>query len=476
MMRGMSLRQPGRRDDVVVEQHHHLATRGLDPGLTRTRCASVVEPDGVHRRCGAQVLENRPRPVRRAVINDDDLLDPTTVQDRRDHCPDRRCTIVRRHDNRDGRERRPFRQPGLLWVNQMIRFDLDMIADAAGSRQSMRFQRVDFEARRPMRDVRHSPAARGAVAFVRRTVRRRGPVGVLAYHSISSVDVDPWNLSVSATHFERQIGVLLRTGSIVTADVIGALGMVSRLSGSSPRYAITFDDGYADNLFAALPILERFDAPATVFVISGCIGDGSFWWDDLAGLTYSTGATCAALTRASIRCGLLEGETFDENERCDRDNLHAALHSALATLPTARIKLMLGAIAELAGTVVPVPTTRPLSHDELAMLAAHPLISIGAHTATHPRLTAIEPSAAVEEIREGKADLDRLLGHQSRPLAYPYGDTDETIADIARSLGFVHAYTTNPRYHSLRPDRLLLPRLHPHDVGDVEFERWLTDS
>ncbi len=47
--------------------------------------------------------------------------------------------------------------------------------------------------------------------------------------------------------------------------------------------AITFDDGYVDVLATALPLLERFDLPATVFLATGWLGSSRrFWWHDLA--------------------------------------------------------------------------------------------------------------------------------------------------------------------------------------------------
>lgn len=54
-------------------------------------------------------------------------------------------------------------------------------------------------------------------------------------------------------------------------------------SGSTPRFAtaITFDDGYLDNLAAAAPLLEQVGLPATLFVTTGAIGSGKpFPWDE----------------------------------------------------------------------------------------------------------------------------------------------------------------------------------------------------
>jgi peptidoglycan/xylan/chitin deacetylase (PgdA/CDA1 family) len=90
---------------------------------------------------------------------------------------------------------------------------------------------------------------------------------VLVYHSISSppepllADAD-----ISPERFEQQLRWLSRWRQIVTLD--------ETLHSSSSRrlVAITFDDGYRDNLTVALPLLERFQLPVTLFVTAGFIG------------------------------------------------------------------------------------------------------------------------------------------------------------------------------------------------------------
>ena len=47
--------------------------------------------------------------------------------------------------------------------------------------------------------------------------------------------------------------------------------------------AVSFDDGYADNLTIAAPILKKNEVPATFFVVAGLLGE-TFWWDELVGL------------------------------------------------------------------------------------------------------------------------------------------------------------------------------------------------
>src|SRR5690606_39204114 len=122
-------------------------------------------------------------------------------------------------------------------------------------------------------------------ARVRRAVRRLKerwtPRGlILMYHRVGAGGADPWGLRVSPEHFAEHLDVLTRRGSPMALS--GLAEAVDR--GRLPRraVAVTFDDGYADNLHAAVPLLERHDVPATVFLTTGYLGgQREFWWDAL---------------------------------------------------------------------------------------------------------------------------------------------------------------------------------------------------
>ena len=103
---------------------------------------------------------------------------------------------------------------------------------------------------------------------------------ILLYHRVADVTSDPQLLCVSKTHFAEHLEYLRRHYHPMSLqDLKTAIS-----AGKIPRYGVvvTFDDGYADNLWNAKPILERYDVPATVFVTTGYVGQNrEFWWDDL---------------------------------------------------------------------------------------------------------------------------------------------------------------------------------------------------
>ena len=95
---------------------------------------------------------------------------------------------------------------------------------------------------------------------------------VVVYHSISAPKTAmPSFIDVSPERFERQIRWLAnRRDRVVTLNEL-----VLRRS-SEELYSITFDDGFRDNLTVALPILEKYRLPMTLFAVAGFIGDGDY--------------------------------------------------------------------------------------------------------------------------------------------------------------------------------------------------------
>ena len=87
-------------------------------------------------------------------------------------------------------------------------------------------------------------------------------------------------------------------------------------------------------------------------------------------------------------------------------------------------------------------------------------MDIGAHTRTHPSLTALSPSALHDEVTGSQLDLRRLLGHPVYWFAYPYGVFNQAVEAAVKHAGFLLATTTQggTRASTLAP--LTIPRLH----------------
>jgi peptidoglycan/xylan/chitin deacetylase (PgdA/CDA1 family) len=87
---------------------------------------------------------------------------------------------------------------------------------------------------------------------------------VLVYHTINEVaGQPPCPEMISPARFEQQLDWLSRRRQVVP--------LIETLSNKNSRVALTFDDGYQDNLITALPLLEKYSMPATIFVVAGFV-------------------------------------------------------------------------------------------------------------------------------------------------------------------------------------------------------------
>lgn len=106
-------------------------------------------------------------------------------------------------------------------------------------------------------------------------VAKRPPLWVLMYHSVSEVREDPYRVTVTPHRLDAQLRWLRRRG--LRGVGVGEL-LAARAEGRGAHLVgLTFDDGYADFLSAAVPVLHRHDCTATVFALPGRLGGDNAW-------------------------------------------------------------------------------------------------------------------------------------------------------------------------------------------------------
>ena len=334
----------------------------------------------------------------------------------------------------------------------------------------------------------------GRLARARQTRDRNRPI-VLLYHRLGPIAADPQLLSVTAEHFEdhlRLIGehyVPVRLGDLVAAAAQGRA--------PARAVAITFDDGYADNLLAAKPLLERNGTPATVFVVSGYVRSGRpFWWDELERLLLGPGRLPSVLTlevgRETLVWELGEDAVYTAVRAADRtawtvlDDGDPGTRQRIYRVLCARVRALdemereraldsLRAVVDPEGTETEMP--RPLTSEEVARLADGDLIDVGAHTVTHPALSQLPAERQRVEIAGSKRQLEEILGRAVSSFAYPYGtaaDFDETTVSLVRDAGFAQACSNVAGRVTQQTNPLRVPRVVVRDWSGDEFGRRLS--
>ena len=279
-----------------------------------------------------------------------------------------------------------------------------------------------------------NPASFGHMRRLASRARRRlsSRALILLYHRVAEATSDPWSLAVKPAHFAEHLEVIKKRARVLSIKELVAAIANDKL----PRRAvvITFDDGYADNLLNARPLLEKYDSPATIFVTTGFAGsDREFWWDELDRLFLQPGALPSSL-RLNIgskdyRWDLGEAARYGEaafrthggwrawekDDPSSRHLLYRSLWELMHPLPEGERQRVRDDLVAWAGAdKSPRATHRALSSDELGELAGGGLIEIGCHTITHPKLAALALSSQRDEINQSKARLEELLESQDQ--------------------------------------------------------------
>jgi peptidoglycan/xylan/chitin deacetylase (PgdA/CDA1 family) len=87
---------------------------------------------------------------------------------------------------------------------------------------------------------------------------------------------------------------------------------------------------------------------------------------------------------------------------------------------------------------------RIISREELQILAAEPLVSIGSHTVSHPNLLQVPVREANRELVASKAELENLLGRHVERLSFPHGAYDVSLVRLALGAGYRQVFTIEP--------------------------------
>lgn len=310
---------------------------------------------------------------------------------------------------------------------------------------------------------------------------------VLLYHRVAEKSSDPQLLFVSPKHFEEHLEVLNKNYSVLRLKYLKQAIYDKQISDNS--VVVTFDDGYSDNHINAVPVLEMFDIPATVFVSSGFVDKPietisdtlerifllsdhlpDFLELEINGISHKW--FLDAVTKQPDSWNVTLAGNPSQRHKCYRD-----LHGLLRPLSRdQREKTINGLISWAGCSSVGRSDRLIMSSEELMQIASSGLVEIGAHGVNHLMMSRQTPEVQKYEISRSKHDLENILNHPVTSFAYPYGGRDAVNSIVMKNvqeLGFELACDNFRGTVGLGTNPYSIPRFPVRDWDGDEFSKHL---
>ena len=309
---------------------------------------------------------------------------------------------------------------------------------------------------------------RDVLSSARKALRQPRPC-ILMYHRVCSPRIDPWDLAVSNECFEEQMQYLKQhRTTLAMSDFVNQLQ-----AGTLPKtaVAITFDDGYRDNLVNARPVLERHGLSATLFLATGYVDAKKlYWWDELANmileapepaqlevvLAGSTLLVCWGIPEEDDLAGSWQAS---QDPRTERQKAYLSLWRKLKqAIPTEQETALIYLRSQL--MVSTDSLTEPMGAAEVTQALQGGVFTLGAHTVNHPALSELNSNEARQEIAQSRERCEAIAAATVQGFAYPYGAMGAEVRATVQLLGFRWACSTEHGFVSSDNCKLYaLPRI-----------------
>ncbi len=230
----------------------------------------------------------------------------------------------------------------------------------------------------------------------------------------------------------------------------------SKNSSSLPRLAITFDDGFANNLLFAVPLLVKYNLPASIFVLSASIEDSEFInWPDLLDVL--------AVVPGYEVIDFLGGRYVHTPIGYINSEEHSTtLTEVIKKSGAERTEVLYWLSKKFLGNF---PRGGPFG-DSLNLMNSLQirecsncnLIEIGSHSKNHFNLGRIPLDLAKYELAESKRVIENVIQKDVKSVAYPDGDYSADVKDLAECLGYSRQLAVDFRLEGDRFDSRIRDR------------------
>jgi len=262
---------------------------------------------------------------------------------------------------------------------------------------------------------------------------------ILTWHNVDRTWCYPCAAGAGALGLAQQLRRLSRFARVVPLrPALDALRDGRRLP---PRaIALTFDDGFRDNLEFAVPLLESLRLPATFFLVPGMLsGEVSPWWEVIAW----------AFSQSTQAAVSWNGRLLPTRGRSGHRSVRWAIDQLKMLDRTGRDRMVAELVELLAPEGQPNDRSPMLDWNGARELVGRGF-SIGSHSMYHAILSREPTDRQVQDLAAARRQLETELGVPVELLAYPNGargDYDASTIQAAKRAGYAYAFTVRAGYN-----------------------------
>jgi len=273
---------------------------------------------------------------------------------------------------------------------------------------------------------------------------------MLVYHGICLRDPFRFNtLFITQKGFERQLILFRKYFNPVSLETFYR----EHIPGQKLPVCITFDDGFANNYKYVLPLLEKYEVPATFFITSIREAGYDFLWNDLLSIAGQYGP-------AKLK---FDGEDFKKasHYKYVSNSTGLTLNEVLRTGNFERKEKLIRILSDRIPfrTMVNPDYWLQLKKEEIQKLSTNKWITIGSHSYYHNDLAKISLSDLESDLLRSKLYLEKIIDKEVTALAFPYGSYNQTVIEVAKKTGYKNLLGTELLFENDINNEFLKDRL-----------------
>lgn len=255
---------------------------------------------------------------------------------------------------------------------------------------------------------------------------------ILLYHGVTADARSDINARFISTElFEKQLKYFKSHFNIVPLCQLNE----ANESDKKPRIALSFDDGYENNFKEVLPILEKYEAPATIFITAIQVAKYDFLWADLLDLHRLRGPSEFKF----------EGLTYKRKKHeftSQTETLKSVLKASNWSTKEKFISRILKSNQFIEDKNL-FPYFKLLSPQQIKGLSKSNYIELGSHGVYHNCLDMITEEEAIIEMQKSKDYLEQIIGKEVALFAYPDGRYNNKLIELAEKVGYKKQYVVD---------------------------------